>query len=324
MRIQTTLVNASSDTHDGRRDQCIEALKQWDLVAFPTETVYGLWANAYNDHAVKKIFETKGRPQDNPLIVHIASFQQLEKIAKNIPDRLYAIIDEYRPWPLTIIVPKTHLVPDRVTCWLDTVAIRFPAHPIAQRLIQETNVPLVWPSANISWRPSPTRADHVFQDFAWKIPFIIDWWPSEIGIESSVIAYQKWTIHMYRQWGITKEMLEKKMGINVVLANKATPNPRSPWLKYKHYAPHATVTLVAEEKRDAIVSLFSHDPQKKFLAYENAQHMAYRLFHDFRQADSDGYTEIFIKALSNDGLWSGVMERVKKAAWDDEKYNNFW
>jgi len=295
-------------------DPCVKALHESNLVAFPTETVYWLWANALDEHAVSKIFKTKNRPQDNPLIVHIASKEQFVQLTKRVPKEIYTLIDIFWPGPLTVIVPKADHIPDIVTAWLDTVAIRFPAHPVAQQLIFQSNLPLVAPSANISWKPSPTRAKHVFSDLDGKIPFIVDGWPCTIWIESSVVGFNGKEIVVYRQWAITHHMLEKASWINVVSVSSQDKQPPSPGMKYIHYSPNATISIIPKDQRNDTRIQAKHNANIKLLSYSSPEEMAHLLFHDFRLADESWYTHIYVREIEEKWIWKGVMERLHKAA----------
>ncbi|MBX6396493.1 MAG: threonylcarbamoyl-AMP synthase, partial [Alicyclobacillaceae bacterium] len=186
-------VTAAPDDPDGlERDPAVQEaaffLRRGEVVAFPTETVYGLGGDALNPAAVNRIYEAKGRPGDNPLIVHIAERDQLAGLAREVPEEALRLMDAFWPGPLTLVLPKTDRVPDRTTGGLDTVAVRMPAHPVAMALLKAAGVPIAAPSANRSGRPSPTTADHVWEDLRGRIPFLLDGGPAGIGVESTVVA----------------------------------------------------------------------------------------------------------------------------------------
>lgn len=217
------------------------------LVAFPTETVYGLGADALNEDASRKIYEAKGRPSDNPLIVHIAAVEDMEKIA--YPNAIaYTLAESFWPGPLTLVLPKKEVVPDSTTGGLDTVAVRMPAHPAALALIRQSGVYVAAPSANTSGRPSPTKASHVVEDMAGKIEYIIDGGPVGIGIESTIVDVCGEIPAILRPGFITKEMLEQIIG--EVIYDPALDKPlegippKAPGMKYTHYAPKGELTLV--------------------------------------------------------------------------------
>lgn len=217
------------------------------LVAFPTETVYGLGADALNEDAAKKIYAAKGRPSDNPLIVHIAALEDMEKLAYP-NDMAYTLAESFWPGPLTLVLPKKEVVPDSTTGGLNTVALRMPAHPAALALIRQSGVYVAAPSANTSGRPSPTRADHVAEDMTGKIEYIIDGGPVGIGIESTIVDVCGEIPAILRPGFITKEMLEQIVGevIYDPALNKPMEGipPKAPGMKYTHYAPKGELTLV--------------------------------------------------------------------------------
>ena len=223
------------------------------LVAFPTETVYGLGADALNTDAAKKIYAAKGRPSDNPLIVHIAAVEDMEKIA--YPNAIaYALAESFWPGPLTLVLPKKAVVPDSTTGGLDTVALRMPAHPAALALIRQSGVYVAAPSANTSGRPSPTKASHVIEDMTGKIEYIIDGGPVGIGIESTIVDVCGETPAILRPGFITREMLKEIVGevIYDPALDKSMEDipPRAPGMKYTHYAPKGELTVVERYDMD--------------------------------------------------------------------------
>ena len=225
-------------------------IRSGGLVAFPTETVYGLGANGLNGEAVKKIFEAKGRPADNPLILHIARKSDVKKLWTHIPETAKALMDEFWPGPLTLIYLKSELVPGEVTAGLDTVAIRMPEHKTALALIRAAGVPIAAPSANLSGKPSPTTAEHVLFDMDGRIDMIIDGGECSVGVESTVVSLVGQQPTILRPGGITKEMLEAVIG--PVQVSHAVLHPlregeiaESPGMKHRHYAPDCDV-IVAE------------------------------------------------------------------------------
>lgn len=225
-----------------------EAIQEGELVAFPTETVYGLGADAFNESAIAKIYEAKGRPQDNPLIVHLADLEDLSSIAREIPEEAIRLFKRFSPGPLSIILKVRPELPDIATAGLDTVAVRFPGNDIARELIRLSKTPLVAPSANISGRPSPTLAEHVYADLQGKIPFIIDGGPCRIGVESTVLDLSTEQACILRPGGISREALEEALGRKVYASAELIGNhqPKAPGMKYKHYAPRAKVRILPE------------------------------------------------------------------------------
>ena len=227
-------------------------LKEGQVVGSPTETVYGLGADALNESAVRAIFAAKERPADNPLIVHVAEFQDLEPLC-HINDMARKLNDAFWPGPLTMILPKKDIVPTVVTANLDSVAIRMPAHPVAQQIIRLSGCPIAAPSANRSGRPSPTQAQHVYEDMDGRIPLIIDGGESDVGVESTVVSLTGDTAVVLRPGGITPEMIAAVLGTCEVADSVMRPlregeEAPSPGMKHKHYAPKAPMTLYAGEK----------------------------------------------------------------------------
>ena len=235
-------------------------LRSGQLVAFPTETVYGLGADATNAEAVLSIFRAKGRPADNPLIVHIFDRSQLEGLCV-VPDEALPLMDAFWPGPLTLLFMKLSTVPDEVTAGLPTVAVRMPSHPVAASMLKACGLPVAAPSANSSGRPSPTLASHVLEDMQGKIPLILDGGPCDVGVESTVLDLCHGTPTILRPGGVTKEMLESVLQSEVGLAGSILrplgPDEQalSPGMRYKHYAPKATVTLVEGEESAVLTRL---------------------------------------------------------------------
>lgn len=225
-------------------------IKNSDIIGVPTETVYGLAANAYDEFAIKKIFEAKGRPQDNPLIVHISNLNMLYDLVDDVCDIRKKLIDNFWPGPLTIIFPKSNIVSNVVTAGLDTIAIRFPSNKIFLELISCSNLPLAAPSANISGKPSPTSAIHVYNDLCGKIPLIIDGEKCDIGIESTVINVCNGKIQILRPGYVTLQDLESVFNYNIIVEDLSmsildkNSKVMSPGLKYKHYSPNANVIII--------------------------------------------------------------------------------
>lgn len=227
-------------------------LQRGGLVAFPTETVYGLGANGLSAEACKKIYEAKGRPSDNPLILHIGDIAQLHQIVKEVPPLARKVMDAFWPGPLTLILKKKPCVPNAVTGGLDTVGVRFPSNKIAKELIKATNLPIAAPSANSSGKPSPTKASHVEYDLKGKVDMIIDGGATDFGLESTIVDVTSDVAMILRPGAITKEMLEDLLGhaeIDPAILGKGNSDavPKAPGMKYTHYSPKARVTLVKGE-----------------------------------------------------------------------------
>lgn len=243
-----------------------KALAEGKLVAFPTETVYGLGGNALDAQTVKKIYGAKGRPSDNPLIVHVSSKEDVYSLAETVPENAEKILDILCPGPITIILNKSNLVPDVVTAGGKTVAIRFPENEIARELIKKSGVPVAAPSANLSGRPSPTTAAHVAEDLSDKIDYIIDGGPCRVGLESTVIDLTITPPRILRPGGVSQETLAALLGEVTGYAprDEDTTSPKSPGMKYKHYAPKAEM-VVFEGKtcREAILKQVTACKDKK-------------------------------------------------------------
>jgi L-threonylcarbamoyladenylate synthase len=233
-------------------ERAAKIIKKGGLVAFPTETVYGLGANALNKKAVKKIFEVKKRPLDNPIIVHIADFKNLKKLAKRIPKEAEILAKKFWPGPLTFVLFKKKIVPNEVTGGQNTVAIRMPKNKIALELIKKSGVPIAAPSANLAGRPSPTEAKHVFEDFGEKIDLILDGGKTKIGVESTVLDLTKKSPEILRPGGASFEELKKNLpNLRLhpsLLGKKLRGKPKSPGMRYRHYAPKAELILAKNSK----------------------------------------------------------------------------
>ena len=321
-----------------------ELLHEGQLVAFPTETVYGLGADATNAEAVLSIFKAKGRPADNPLIVHIYEIAQMDCLCA-VPDEAIPLMEAFWPGPLTMLFNKYPLIPDEVTAGLSTVAVRMPSHPVAAALLRACGLPVAAPSANSSGKPSPTLASHVMEDMHGKIPLILDGGPCEVGVESTVLDLCHGTPTILRPGGITREMLESVLHAPVALAGsilrplKADEKALSPGMRYKHYAPKATVTLVEgpDEKvisrlrllwqqetssgKKACVLCFSehmellqdcspHDIGSR----DRMEDIAHRLFQTLRQLDEEGMESVFSEVVPPEGIGLAVMNRLGRAA----------
>jgi tRNA threonylcarbamoyl adenosine modification protein (Sua5/YciO/YrdC/YwlC family) len=252
-------IDASSMEEAGR------LIAEGELVAFPTETVYGLGGDALRPQASAKIYEAKGRPSDNPLIIHIAEFEDLKRVAKVVPPEAKVLADAFWPGPLTMIVEKSDAVPLTTTGGMHTVAVRMPNHPIALELIKKSGCLIAAPSANTSGRPSPTEALHVKEDLDGRIAMIIDGGPVGIGIESTIIDLTEEIPMILRPGYITLEMLSRVLGKEVrmdpgIIASDDTTKPKAPGMKYKHYAPKADMVIVDGE-RDKVIAEINHQTQ---------------------------------------------------------------
>lgn len=310
--------------------EAAEVIKKGGSVAFPTETVYGLGADALNTEAIRKVFKAKGRPSDNPLIVHIATIADLELIAKRPSKTSLALINTFWPGPLTIILKRKKIVPDIVTGGLDTVAVRMPDNKIALSLIKKSGVPLVAPSANLSGRPSPTRARDVIADLTGKVDVIIDGGKTRIGIESTVIDMTTSPPTLLRPGGLSVEEIEKVAGpVQRLSASDENKPARSPGMKYRHYAPKAKMVIVEgdlykpaikglkEGKKVGILTFrkgFKIDGCVIKYAGSRPGTVAGRLFDILRAFDKDGVDLILSEPYGGKGLKLGIADRLKRAA----------
>lgn len=322
-----------------------EILKSGGLVAFPTETVYGLGGDALMPEASKKIYAAKGRPSDNPLIVHIADIASVDDLAEEVPEKAKLLMEAFWPGPLTIILNKKEAVPKETTGGLNTVAIRMPSHPAAMELIRKSGVYIAAPSANTSGRPSPTMAEHVADDLSGRIEAIIDGGPVGIGIESTIVDMTGEIPTILRPGYITKRMLERIVG--EVEIDKAIiepdPNlrPKAPGMKYTHYAPAGTLTIVedantpdkvtenvireinrlaAEKEKVAVLTTadnaYLYTAENKVLLGEegNGKTVATRLYSALRECDKLGVEYIYSEGFDRDELGGAIMNRLLKAA----------
>lgn len=319
-------------------------LKNGGLAAFPTETVYGLGANALDAAAAKKIYEAKGRPSDNPLIAHVAEFDELIPLTAVIPEKGRALAEAFWPGPLTLIFPKSDLVPYGTTGGLDTVAIRMPSDPVARELIRLAGVPVAAPSANTSGRPSPTTAEHVYQDMNGKIEMIVDGGPVGIGVESTIVDVTEEIPVLLRPGAVTIEMLERVVGtvrIDPAISGPVSPDlhPKAPGMKYRHYAPKATLTLIEGDTERVIAEInrlteertkegyktgiictdetkdkYSHGTIRSIGRRSKEETVAHNLYAVLRDFDDLGMEYIYSESFSADHLGQAIMNRLSKAA----------
>lgn len=338
--LETQLIQPSEKTYT----LASAILKSGGLVAFPTETVYGLGANALDRNAVLSIFTAKGRPADNPLIVHIYDNSQLDQLC-SMPDRAEVLMDAFWPGPLTLLFEKKPAVPDVVTAGLPTVAIRMPSHPVTRKMLQACNLPVAAPSANSSGRPSPTSSAHVLEDMNGKIPLIIDGGMCDVGVESTVLDLCHGQPVILRPGGITREMISDVLGCEVALAGsilrplRENEQALSPGMRYKHYAPQATVTLV-EGPDDKVIPLlrklyheqasagrqccvlcftehisFLRDCRPHDIGSSSSpEEIAHRLFDTLRRLDEEGMDTVYSEVIPPEGVGLAVMNRLGRAA----------
>ncbi len=312
-----------------------EILRNGGLVAIPTETVYGLAANALDGEAVKKIFIAKGRPQDNPLIVHVSSLGEIEPLVEKVDPRVFDLAEKYWPGPLTVIMKKSALIPDEVSAGLETVAIRMPSNETARKIISEAGVPLAAPSANASGRPSPTKASHVIEDLDEKIDAVVDGGECAVGVESTVVTLCTEPPTLLRPGGITPEQLEAVLG-NIQISPAVFAKLRegekaeSPGMKYKHYAPKAQVTIikgsfeayknfVLAQKETVCAVCFEGEGKffEKSIEYgkENDDiSQAQHIFDALREVDTTGCEKAFVRCPLSSGVGLAVYNRLLRSA----------
>lgn len=329
-----TKIFKSEDTESIRL--CGELIQNGEIVAFPTETVYGLGASALNDEAVSKIFAVKNRPQDNPLIAHVDGTAMISMIASDIPPLAERLFEAFSPGPLTVILPAKDTLSGRVTAGGSTVAVRCPSHPLARALITAAGVPIVAPSANLSGKPSPTEFETTFEDLNGKVAAIIDGGSCSVGVESTVVLPENEnTLRILRPGAVTPEML-KTVCPNVIL-DKNILSPidgsapvLSPGMKHRHYAPKAPLTILSGSKQDVLA--FMNDkvsPTVGILCFEgdldgdtvvcygkegDALSQSQGLFHALRQFDKMNITQIYARPPETTGVGLAVYNRLLRAA----------
>ncbi len=322
---------------DEALDRVGEILKKGGLAAIPTETVYGLAGNALRGEVAEKIFAAKGRPSDNPLIVHISDVSQWAPLVKEIPESARALTDKYWPGPLTVILPKSDIVPSEVSGGLSTVAVRMPSDEIARKIIEKAGVPLAAPSANTSGRPSPTSAKYVIEDLMGKVDAIVDSGDCSVGVESTVISLCETPPRLLRPGGITPEMLTGVLGeihIDDAVYNKLADGEKaaSPGMKYKHYSPKAKVVIVKgefesykkfiEENKDENTVALCFEGEEKELSVKAVTYgkksdplsQAKNIFDALRKIDETGADKAFARFPDSDGVGLAVFNRLVRAA----------
>ncbi|GAV24178.1 threonylcarbamoyl-AMP synthase [Carboxydothermus islandicus] len=318
-------------------NEAAEYIKNGELVAFPTETVYGLGADAFNPAAVLKIFAAKGRPQDNPLIVHIARHEDIYRVAAGVDLRVQKLMEKFWPGPLTLVLPRREELPGVVSAGLPTVAVRLPDHPVAVMLIEAAQTPIAAPSANRSGRPSPTSPEHVLDDLSGIIPVILAGGNCRVGVESTVLDLTVTPPVILRPGGITPEMLEEVIGEVRYFNAKDVDVPRAPGMKYPHYAPRAPVYLVktpeeiwkrAQELGAAgknVGLLISKETKEQYFpnytpnllvlgSKTDPSELLRNLYKKLREFDQRDVELILAEVYPEEGLYLALMNRLKKAA----------
>lgn len=323
----------------------VEALREGRLIAFPTETVYGLGADGLNPDACRRIYEAKGRPSDNPLILHIADLDEIENLTIELPDKGRQLAEAFWPGPLTLVLERSALVSDVVTGGLDTVAVRMPDNELTRRLIRGVGRPLAGPSANVSGKPSPTLAQHVAHDFGERIAGVIEGGACQVGVESTIVDVTVEPPVILRPGGIPREAIEAVIGA-VVMAGKVDDDsvPKAPGMKYRHYAPQAAVyrlegahraekirTRLSEQVERPVGILISNETLEQLgIVPEDVicwnmgrlshpEEGAKRLFEGLRRMDAFQVREIYIDTWERTGLGEALMNRIDKLSlsWDE-------
>lgn len=347
--VKTEIWKISDSGHFTQEDRkhlrgAADIIRGGGLVAFPTETVYGLGANALDERAAAKIYEAKGRPSDNPLIAHISSLEELEPLIARFPEAGRRLAETFWPGPVTLIFEKSGRVPYGTTGGLKTVAVRMPSDPAAAELIRLSGVPVAAPSANLSGRPSPTRAEHVRQDLDGRIDLILDGGPVGIGLESTIVDVTEEIPVLLRPGAITMEMLRELLGevrIDPAILGPvgADARPRAPGMKYRHYAPRAEMTLVEggsaavasrirelvdeRQKQGYTVGVICTDETKESYprglvrsigARSDERSVAHNLYALLREFDDLGADYIYSEKFSDERLGQAIMNRLNKAA----------
>ena len=313
-------------------EHCAKLIRSGEIVAFPTETVYGLGSSAYDEEAVGKIYAAKGRPSDNPLIVHVCDEKQIDEIAF-INDFARVVMARFMPGPMTMILPKKDIVPYRVSGGLETVGIRMPDNDVALSFIRFCGVPICAPSANVSGRPSPTTAKHVFDDLAGKIPAILDGGACRVGVESTIIDLTCPVPRLLRAGGMPLETLEAKLGKIEVVDTLNSKVALCPGMKYKHYSPKAEVYLVAAggDQEERIRRKYNESGSKTAViclddmaaklsgpdvlrAGKDSEEYAHNLFALLRRCDELGYDTVVAQGVTEEGYGRSVVNRLTKAS----------
>ncbi len=337
--MNTVTVRESDANFSEKLKELGKILREGGLVAFPTETVYGLGGNALSAESARKIYAAKGRPSDNPLIVHVASADDVPRLVTRVTPLEKKLMEIFWPGPLTIVFPKKEIIPDATSGGLSTVAVRCPAHPATRALIREAGVPIAGPSANISGKPSPTTAEDVLRDLGGRIEAVIDGGPCEVGLESTIIACEGDAITLYRPGGVTVEMLEKYAPVSVdpaILGKTATKEPpKAPGMKYRHYAPSAPMTVYTgdvKKTENILKEIAENEPGAGFFVSEETAAllpkdrtifiwgargdeatMARRLFAGLHYFDAHPVSAIYGEGVAASGIGFAIMNRLTKA-----------
>ena len=340
--MKTEILKASGEDLERSVRKAAAWIRKGELVAFPTETVYGLGGNGLDSEASKKIYAAKGRPSDNPLILHIGSISQLYPLAEEIPEKAGRLIDAFWPGPLTLIFRKTKIVPDETSGGLQTVAVRMPSDPAANAFLKACKVPVAAPSANLSGRPSPTKVSHVIEDMDGRIACILDGGDVPIGVESTIVDCTAKTPVLLRPGYVTKEEMEKVIGPietdpaitrEGIVSGTQVSRPKAPGMKYRHYAPKAPVTVISGDEEAVCAYMKAHSgadvgiitTDEHFGEFhegtvlsagtrKDPKTIAHNLFSVLRAFDSMNVTEILSEDFKDVDIGTAIMNRLLKAA----------
>lgn len=331
--METIFFDATNGIDEEQLKRVTSFLISGEIVAIPTETVYGLAADARNEQAVQNIFSAKGRPSDNPLIVHVANKAQLYELTKDAPPYVDKLIDTFSPGPITYVLKKANDLAPSVTAGLSTVAIRIPDHPVAQAILQYSHLPLAAPSANLSGRPSPTLASHVAEDLSGKIRAIVDGGSTTVGLESTVLDCTQDVPHILRPGMITLEEIAKVAGSCTMTEQHELEdeNPKSPGLKYTHYAPNMPLLLVKKEKIAEVIKQYQMKGKRIALLYysddirsleasdyiflgENETAMAKNLYKALRKSEKKQVDLIICEMPNENVKKEAIFDRLSRAA----------
>lgn len=314
MTAKETLITESAE-------EAARILREGGTVAFPTETVYGLGADATNESAVRKIFEAKGRPADNPLIVHIGDIAMLGSVVGTITDSARLIIEKFFPGPITVVLKKRNAIPDIVSAGLDTVGVRMPSNEVAREFLKLCGVPVAAPSANVSGKPSPTRWEAVKEDLEGRIDCILKGDATEIGLESTVVDCTTEPPVILRTGSVTMEELREVIPeIRIWNETSDESSPKSPGMKHRHYSPNAKVFVInrASGFNDAEAAYIGINPPNLTAKFQRVcgskEEYARSLFDFFREADRAGIQKIFCEAVDESGIGRAIMDRIRRAA----------
>lgn len=332
--MKNTLVVNDIKEEEEKFHKAVEILRKGGLVVFPTETVYGLGANAFDDEAVKRIFIVKERPPDNPLIVHIYSINDLTSVAEEIHPLALELFTRFSPGPLTIILKKSKNISNFVTSGLETVAIRIPSHPVARLILKESKLPIAAPSANLSGRPSPTTFEMALKEMDGKVDAIINGGMCEVGLESTVIKIEENSLKILRPGIISEEMIKETLPPHMRIEYVSNKNKiESPGLKYTHYKPEADVFLCEASEIESVSKQFDNETTgyivykgktgenvRNVVRVSSLEEYAKRLYSIFYEFEKNNLKRIIAEKVEEKGIGKAIMNRLKKASGNKKIY----